>query len=147
MEDNTIADQENWIEITLENNSVYVNSVIQNQVVQIIEEFFDQTKQKLGGQINYNNLLNRILSINGVQRVRTVYQPSQENGYIAPTVRDGLCFATWSSNYIYQGDDLEVSNISKKLEDFQFPVLFDKNLEKKIKVIKKSLNNSSKVQY
>ena len=66
MEDNTVADQENWIEITLENNSVYVNSVIQNQVVQIIEEFFDQTKQRLGGQINYNNLLNRILSINGV---------------------------------------------------------------------------------
>ena len=139
--------EENWIEVTLDSNSIYVSSVIQNQIAQIIQEFFDLTKQKLGSSIDYNSLLKKLLALNGVQKIRTVYQPADDETYQVPIAKEGISFATWSSDYIDTGDDLEVSNSMKKLEDFQFPILWDTDLKDKIKVIKKSLNASNNVQY
>lgn len=140
---------ENWIEITLDSNSIYVSSVIKNQVAQIIQEFFDLTKQKLGQSIDYSSLLKKLMAINGVSKIRTVYQPSEDDSeeHQIPIYKEGISFATWSSDYIDTGDDLEVSNSMRKLEDFQFPILFDTDIANKIKVIKKSLNASNNVQY
>lgn len=60
---------------------------------------------------------------------------------------DGISFATWSANLIDVGDDLNISTMSRTLEDFQFPVLYSLSLADKIKVIKKSFSSNSTVQY
>lgn len=91
--------------------------------------------------------MKKLLALNGVQKIRTVYQPADDETYQVPIAKEGISFATWSSDYIDTGDDLEVSNSMKKLEDFQFPILRDTDLKDKIKVIKKSLNASNNVQY
>lgn len=143
----TVIDKDNWLEITISNNALYSNSVIQSYVEQIITDFFDQTKQHLGENVDYNQLLSQILSINGVERVRTVYYPQSGSEYKTPIIRNGISFATWSSSIIDIGDDLDVSTANRTLEAFQFPVLNDSNLINKIKVIKSSASNTNNVQY
>jgi hypothetical protein len=66
-----------------------------------------------------------------------------ENGVAIPVERNGISFATWSSTMIDVGDDLDVSTSNRTLEDFQFPVLNDSALNKKIKIIKKSTSNTN----
>lgn len=141
-------ENETYIEITLNNDSIYINSVVQTEVESIINNFFTQTNLTLGTKLNYNTLVSAILSIGGVDRVRTIYSPKGSDINSSDTrVFEGLCFATWSSGYIDVGDDLDVSNSSRQLEVFQFPALYTKSLTNKIKVIKKSINNSTRVQY
>lgn len=145
---------ENYIEVTLDNNSIYVASTVQEEVADIIRRYFDPIRLRLGMLVDYNALLQKIMAINGVKRVRTVYKPTAEKdedgnviGYSQPTIVEGLSFATWSSSYIDTGDDLDVGNIVRTLEDFQFPYLYSTDISRRIKVIKKSLNNSNRVQY
>lgn len=139
---------ETYIEITLSNNSIYINSVIQIEIESLINKYFSPTKLTLGMKVDYNDLTTQILAINGVERIRTIYAPTGEPSY-SPNIRifEGLCFATWSSGYIEVGDDLDVSNSTRQLEVFQFPSLYTKSLTNKIKVIKKSISNSTRVQY
>jgi hypothetical protein len=70
----------------------------------------------LGGNIEYQNLMNKIYEISGVERIRTIYEPKDNKQNII--IRDGLCFASWSSTYIDIGDDLEISNSTRTLLDF-----------------------------
>ena len=67
-----------------------------------------------------NNILNKIYEINGIQRIRTVFIPNDESSGVKARVFDGLSFATWSSasSLIEAGDDLNVSNCLRQLEDF-----------------------------
>jgi len=116
---------ENYIEVTLDNNSIYVASTVQEEVADIIRRYFDPISLRLGMLVDYNALLQKIMAINGVKRVRTVYKPTAEKdedgnviGYSQPTIVEGLSFATWSSSYIDTGDDLDVGNIVRTLEDF-----------------------------
>lgn len=143
----SIMDNNNWLEITISNNSLYSNSVIQSYVEKIIVDFFDQTKQTLGAKVDYNQLLSQILAINGVERVRTVYQPTSNSVYQVPVIKNGISFATWSSTMIEFGDDLDVSTSNRTLEEFQFPMLNEANLMNKIKVIKRSASNTNNIQY
>ena len=93
--------------------------------------------------------MSEILNINGVQNIRTIYQAKSTDGtYIQPVIKNGISFASWSSSYIESGDDLEVTNSSRKLQDFQFPNLVDNDLESHIKIIKSSMTNLNRnVQY
>lgn len=61
---------------------------------------------------------------------------------------DGISFASWSDGLIDLGDDVVVSNMSRTLEKFQFPALFNSDtLGRKIKIIKKHLNNTNYIKF
>ena len=64
-------------------------------------------------------MLTKMYEITGVQRIRTVFNPKRDTDAKA-RVLDGLSFASWSNanNLIESGDDLNVSNNMRQLEDF-----------------------------
>lgn len=157
--DNENAFDANWsyLEITIADNSIYSTTQVNNYIVQAIEDEFNPVKCKIGQTINYDNILDKIYAINGVERVRTVYYPDD---YLDPEAVDrysqyktracdGLAFASWShTDLISRGDDLQINNTNRSLEPFQFPRLvpgFD--LNKKIKIIKKSMNTTSPIKF
>ena len=133
------------MKITLDDNTIYSTSIIQNEIENIIIEFFSSQNNKLGTNIEYQNLLNKIYSISGIQRIRTIYNPGTINQNII--IRDGLSFASWSGSYIDTCDDLEVSNTTRSLLDFQFPSLYTKDISRRIKIIRKSINNINQIKY
>lgn len=144
---NTEFDSENesYIEITLDDNILYSNTVIQNEIENIFIDFFNPVNNRLGGTIDYQSLLNKIYGISGIQRIRTIYKSiDSENDII---IRDGLCFASWSGTLIDTGDDLQVSNTTRTLLDFQFPVLYTKDIARRIKIIRKTINNINQLKY
>lgn len=143
----TVFDEKNYsyIEVTIENNTLYANSNIQQRIGQIVEDFFDENQFKLGQLVNNNVLIDKIYAIGSISNIRTVYYNSDTG---AKRIMNGISFATWSANFIDSGDDLDVSSSSKSLESFQFPKLYNAaNIVNKIKVIRKAINNVNTVQY
>lgn len=146
-EDNKLFDENNYsfIEITIENNTLYANSNIQQRVAKIIQEFFNEDNFKIGQLINNSVLLDKIYEIGAISNIRTVYY-NTETG--EKRITPGLSFATWSATYIDAGDDLDISNTSVSLEPFQFPKLYNSaNIVNKIKVIRKAINDVNTIQY
>ena len=146
-------DNGSYIEITLDDNSIYVTSAIQQQVVTKLHNYFSKKNCQIGQFVDYNKILESVYSINGVINVRTVFEPSQSQidaGY-KTVVKNGLSFASFSTDILDLGEDLDISNSSKKLEPFQFPRLHKAQNSKywlnKVKVIKKSLANVSPIKY
>ena len=141
---------ESYIEITLDDNSIYVTSSLQKEICNIILDGFDINKCQLGQAVKYDNMLEKIYAINGIQKVRTVFQPSSAATRVKPRVLDGLAFASWSNaqSFIELGDDLAISNTVRQLEDFQFPVFAGSaSLMSKIKIIKKSLTTVNTIKF
>lgn len=145
--DTTMFDENcfSYFEITIDNNTLYANSNIQQQVATKIQDFFNESNFKLGQIVNYNDLLDSIYEIGSITNIRTVYYNTQTS---EKRIQIGLSFATWTATFIDYGDDLEISTNSRSLETFQFPVLYNSaNIASKIKVIRKSVNNINTVQY
>ena len=95
---------ESYVEITLDDNAIYVSSNIQKLVYDQIIKAFDVNQMRLGGIVKFNDIVDGIYSINGVQRVRTIYFP--ENGYSRAC--DGVSFASWSEeSVLHFHEDLE----------------------------------------
>lgn len=143
---------ESYIEVEVDDNSIYVNSDIQQKINDTINRFFDQTKLTIGCTMNYQNLMTEIYSISGIKRVRTVYRKKKyEDEYYTdalPIIKEGISFVTWSKGgVIEEGDDMDSSNIMKSLQPFQFPQLYTQELKDKIQIIKKSVNNINKMTY
>lgn len=119
--------KENYVEITLADEVVYVNSTIEAQVKKLIYNFFRPENFKLGQYVDFNELQNQIFAINGVNRIRTVFR--SEDSTIPTIVRNGLSFASWTEDKILQvrnrveGIDLDISSAGRSLEPFQFPML------------------------
>ena len=145
MNDNqTVIDEgcESYIELTLDDNTLYVNTMIQQTVYDIITKSFNVNTCSLGQNMTYTDMLNKIYQISGIERVRTVFKPN--NTSMLPRVVDGLSFVSWSpilnDGYGSNGVDIDVSNTSRHLEDFQFPRFVGRDyLMNRIKIIKKSL--------
>lgn len=138
---------ESYIEVTLDDNMLYVPSSLQQDVYNIILDGFDVNKCQLGQNIQYDQILNRIYEINGVYKVRTIFKG---NGEVKPRIYDGLAFASWSdaNGFITIGDDLNVSNTVRQLERFQFPVFNGANLLiDRIKIIKKTLSTVNTIKF
>lgn len=134
-----------YFEITIENNTLYANSNIQQRVATTIQNFFNENNLKLGQIVDYNDLLDDIYDIGSISNIRTVYYNPTTG---EKRVQTGLSFATWTASYIDKGDDLEISTLSKSLEAFQFPRLYNSaNIANKIKIIRKSINNINTIQY
>lgn len=142
---------ESYIEITINDNALYSNASIKMQVNMIFNNFFKEQNMHIGQIVSINDIESQIYAINGVQRIRTVFSSNVVDSFGNKTYPDrfvdGLSFATWSSSLIDAGDDLEVSTMSRTLQDFQFPILYSTSLANKIKVIKKSFSSNSTVQY
>jgi hypothetical protein len=135
----------------MSDNVVYINSNLSRIISGIIKEYFNKTKCQMGQTVNLNEILNQIYSINGVSNVRTV---CIKNGMDPNQARiiDGLSMASWSNAMIITEDgypiDMDVSNISRKLEPFQFPSLNNEDeLDSRIKVIKKQLANINTIKF
>ena len=147
---------DSYIEITLDENQVYINNSIETVVIRKIQEYFDVNNCKLGQKLDFVQLTNRIYEINGIKNIRTVYDPSVTENTLGGTsfqsrAYDGLSFASWSYGFIDMGDDLQITNTQTTLNNFQFPSLMNienpEILMKKIKVIKKQLNNTNYIKF
>ena len=149
---NDSGEYDSYIEITLDDNKIYINNSIESIVITKIKQFFDINKNKLGQNVNFNDLANEIYKINGVSNVRTVYDPDVSTKVVGgmtygSRAYDGLSFASWSKGLIDLGDDLNISNTRRTLEKFQFPTLLNyESLGQKIKIIKKQLNNTQYIK-
>ena len=66
------ADAISYLEVTMSDNLVYVNSSLQWMIRDIFTDYFSKTRCKLGQMVNLNDILNQIYAINGVVNVRTV---------------------------------------------------------------------------
>lgn len=145
--------KQSYLEVTLDDDALYSSSSIAVQIASKVITYFESSK-KLGQIVNFNDLVNMILEIEGINRIRTLFIPRDENGVLDPNsaiIYNGICFASYSTgldNLIDIGADLEVSNSSRSLEDFQY-AYFSSNetVLNNIKVIKKSLTSMNRVQY
>lgn len=141
---------DSYIEITMDNDIIYASNIIAEQINSIVVDFFKSDEIQIGQTVDFNKLTKRIFQINGVKKIRTVYIPMKEDGttkdYQNAVVYDGLSFASWSSNLIDIGDDLQISTGNRTLQEFQYPVLFDTNIVQRVKVIKPSLNTGLYMQ-
>lgn len=143
--------KENYIEITIADEVIYANSSIQTQIKTIIYNFFRGENFKLGCYVDFNQLQDQIFSINGVNRIRTVFKP--ENETVPTIVKNGLCFASWTDDPIIQvrnrvqGIDLDVSSAGRSLEAFQFPQLALGLNDINVTVIKRSAASFNTVAY
>ena len=131
---------DSYIEVTLDDNTLYVSTSIQDSIYNIILNEFNINTCRFGKVINYDIMLNKIYNIAGVRNVRTVYV---KDGKLIRSY-DGLSFATWSpiltDDENREGVDLTVGNSIRALEPFQFPMFIGKQLlSKRIKLIKKSM--------
>ena len=147
LKDGVMIEENNdsYVEITMDDNILYANSNVKYQIADIIWDSFKAENCKIGQNIDINIMTNKILSLNGILGIRTVFKKDD-----IEIRKNGLSFASWSAKYIERGDDLDVSNSSRTLEEFQFPVLAytDKTqLLNKIVIIKKSLSNINTIKY
>ena len=143
--DSYLTNTESYIEVTMDNDIIYASAVVAEQIDSIIKQFFNIERMEFGKTVNYNEILEQILNIDGVSRIRTIYIPN--NDVLNPIIIDGLSFASWSNNILDPCDDVIVSNGTRTLYPFQFPRFVDINLKDRIKVIKRSINYGSKMQY
>lgn len=105
----------NYLEVTLDDSTLYANTDIASQVAAKIINYFSESNFTLGTTVNNNDLVNSILELGVVSRVRTVYKDNV-NGI--ERIYPGVSFASWTSSYIDTGDDVEVTTVTKTLEPF-----------------------------
>lgn len=134
----------NYLEITIDDNTLYANSDIVQRVTKIISEFFDEKNFTLGAVVDNNALANKIFELGTISRIRTIYRNTNTG---VERIFPGIAFASWTSEYIDIGDDVDVSTVSRSLEPFQFPKLLLKNIQNSVKVIRKSIGSMNTVQY
>ena len=135
---------DSYIEITLDDNVMYVNSDLKDAIASIFRKYFSDVNCSIGQLVDFSDILYEIYGINGVANVRTIFAPNGDN--LAARIVNGLSFASWSGSMLDYGDDIHVSNISRQLEDFQFPVM--SAIEpSQIKIIKKQLTNINTIKY
>lgn len=156
--------KENYIEVTIADEVVYANSSIQSQIQRIVYNFFRSENFKLGQYVDFNLLQDQIFSINGVNKIRTIFKPIDEDDMLASekppvSIRNGICFASWTDDDILsvrnrvEGIDLDISSAGRSLEPFQFPILFsDAGTAQGItgitvKVIKRSVGSLNTIAY
>lgn len=145
--------RENYIEVTIDDEVIYANASIKTQIQNIIYNFFRADNFKIGQYIDFNLLQDQIFSINGVNRIRTVFKPADDNTSVPVSIRNGLCFASWTDDPILQirnrveGIDLEVSSAGRSLEPFQFPSLALNIEQINVTIIKRSAASLNTVAY
>jgi hypothetical protein len=126
-------DFENKIIILRDNNSMVSVEKLHQQVSDIFVKYFDLNNQTLGAEIDVNFLYQSIMDLNGVKKVQTSFlkngMPESETKYF-----DGLSLAIWTPHIIHGADFNRITG-NLKLNEFQFPKLYNsENFNKYIKV-------------
>ena len=120
----------------LDETSLYIVREINNKVNKdtlksragnLIKEFFDPSKNNLEQELNFNELTNNILSIEGVKRIFT---RNDTNSSSIDTV------SFLSFNPVYETSDISLVNQNITLPYFKFPYLYSPlSISNRIKVI------------
>jgi hypothetical protein len=132
---------ENWIEIVKDRNTFVSSERIRSKVLEAINDFFDPTKNELGMNLNFNTLYGTLLSISGVQQIRTGYRETGTS-INTTTYFNGLSFAKWTP-LIIGGRDVELIRGSVELKKFQFPTLINDDLNARVKIVAESFGQAS----
>lgn len=110
-------------------NTLSSKDSVKEKVLLAFEDFFDIKNNKLGQFIDLGDLSLKILSIDGIDRIEI---ESEINGVVGKTNK--LSFIYWNPFYSTIDVNQTIQNI--KLENFQFPYLYNKtDLINKITVI------------
>ena len=120
----------------LDETSLYIVREINNKVNKdtlksragnLIKEFFDPSKNNLEQELNFNELTNNILSIEGIKRIFT---RNDTNSSSIDTV------SFLSFNPVYETSDISLVNQNITLPYFKFPYLYSPlSISNRIKVI------------
>jgi hypothetical protein len=115
------------LEIVRKKDIVVNKDIIKKHVTTAILNFFDSSNNQLGETIDLTQLTLDILSIEGVNSLRTVN--TEENSTF-----HGLSFITW--NPLFEAVDVSIVNQSITLPYFKFPYFYrPNNLINKIDII------------
>ena len=108
------------------NNKINKDTLIA-RVGNIIKAFFEPSKNKLGQKLNFSELTNDILSIEGIKRI---YTKNENNSSTIDTV------SFLSFNPVYETSDIALVNQDVTLPYFKFPYMYSPlSISNRIKVI------------
>ena len=105
------------LEIVKTQTSKRSNKSISQEVESVIRAFFDPTNAKIGGKIEYSNLVNELLTIDGVFQLRTRHMGTNE-------VFNGVSFFIWNPTY----PDLDKQAFANNMQLNEFELVYFENL-------------------
>jgi len=136
MDDTFDSEVANFIEVLRIKDSIIPLEKIKQNVIKTIKDFFDPEINNIGGTIDLSKLYSNILSLEGVQDVKSSYlKPGELPSNVV--YYNGLSFAHWSKRII-AGKDFSIEKGNIKVENFQYPVLATDvvlNLDKRVRVV------------
>ena len=110
-----------------ETNNKINKDTLKARVGNIIKAFFEPSKNKLGQKLNFSELTNDILSIEGIKRI---YTKNENNSSTIDTV------SFLSFNPVYETSDIALVNQDVTLPYFKFPYMYSPlSISNRIKVI------------
>lgn len=122
----SVKDNTKLIVVREKNNKIN-KDFLKKQVYDLIVQYFNPDNIVLGQRIDISTMTSSILSIEGIQSIRT--QNTTNNFYF-----DGLSFLCW--NPLFPDVDLSIINQNTSLDFFKFPYLYAPNgLISKIEII------------
>lgn len=101
------------LEIVKRTNNQRSEKSILREVIEVFKTFFEPSKIRLGYILDYNSLITKILSINGVLKIRTRNTNSNE-------IFEGLSFYMWNPAY----PDLDKQAVTNNLNLSDFELLY-----------------------
>lgn len=127
---------ENYIELRYDNYSKIPQSKVKSQVVNEIIRYFTISNNSLGQVMDFTYLHNKLLAIEGVANIYTVYAPDAPEDYSTARFFNGLSFASWTPKLI-EGMDREIVSSVVRLKNFQFPFLLsdEEDLNKRVRLV------------
>jgi len=110
-----------------ETNNKINKDTLKARVGNIIKAFFEPSKNNLGQKLNFSELTNDILSIEGIKRI---YTKNENNSSTIDTV------SFLSFNPVYETSDIALVNQDVTLPYFKFPYMYSPlSISNRIKVI------------
>lgn len=142
--DNWDPDAENYFEVELTKNLLISITAVKTSIINTIVSYFNVQNQTIGTTIKVSDMIDKLLKINGVKRIRTVFK--NKTNPLDVKYIDGLSFAHYTGN-ILNGTDLSVTNSNVSLEPFMFPELYTSNLDKYITIIVENTIGTNQIEY
>jgi len=118
---------ETCLYLVRETNNKINKDTLKARVGNIIKAFFEPSKNNLGQKLNFSELTNDILSIEGIKRI---YTKNENNSSTIDTV------SFLSFNPVYETSDIALVNQDVTLPYFKFPYMYSPlSISNRIKVI------------
>lgn len=113
--------------VSREKNNKINKETIKKRVIDVILNFFDPSNNELGQKIDISDLSSKILSLDGVESIRTTNTKENVSFF-------GISFISW--NPLFEGVDESFINQTTTLPFFKFPYLYRPNsIANRIQVI------------